>query len=107
MLQPSVLGNNTIVNCSASEDRCLIEKTILKDDTVTLFKRGCTKAEVCTNTCTDPDATIGDIVCDSCCEEDLCNKGEGPKEARKSGTSRIAVMKGLYAIGGFLAWFLL
>ena len=80
---------------------------ILEDDTVTLFKRGCAKAEVCTNKCTDPDAAVRDILCDSCCEEDLCNNGEGPKPDRKSGTSRITVMKGLCAIWVFLAWFLL
>lgn len=103
----SELGKNAIVNCSKSQNRCQITKTIQDNNKVTLFKRECSKEEDCTDDCTDPDEQIQDVICNSCCKEDLCNKGEGPEAAKKSGTSRIAVMMGLYTIAGFLSWFLL
>lgn len=103
----SELGKNAIVNCSKSQNRCQITKTIQDNNKVTLFKRECSKEEDCSNGCTDPDEQIQDVICNSCCSVDLCNKGEGPEAAKKSGTSRIAVMMGLYTIAGFLSWFLL
>lgn len=103
----SELGKNAIVNCSESQNWCKITKTIQDNNKVTLFKRECSKEEDCSDDCTDPDEQIQDVICNSCCNEDLCNKGEGPEAAKKSGTSRIAVMMGLYTIAGFLSWFLL
>ncbi len=126
----SSLGNNTIKNCTSGDNRCIITKTV-KMDSVTQFRRDCGKQEGCTNKCTDPDAE-GTVICDSCCEEDLCNKDSGPEPAtpdpatpaattipattdpttqvtaaKKSGTSRIVMTRGLYALGGFLMWFVL
>ncbi|KAJ7373440.1 Ly6 PLAUR domain-containing protein [Desmophyllum pertusum] len=102
----SSLGNNTPVNCSAGEERCQIVKTILKDSSVTLFKRMCAKEEDCTNKCSDADAE-GRVICNTCCDKDMCNKGVGPKAAEQSGTSRITVMRAMYTLGGFLVWFFL
>lgn len=103
----SELGNNTIKNCSESSNRCQIRKVIQANNKVTLFKRECAEEENCFDGCTDPDEEKQDVVCESCCDEDLCNKGEGPEEAKKSGTSRIAVMMGIYTVAGFLSWLFL
>lgn len=104
----SELGENTIVNCSEGQNRCMITKMTQDNNEVKLFKRECAKEGDCSNSCTDPDEQMKDVVCDSCCEEDLCNKGEGPvpEAAKKSGASRIAVIRGLYTIAGSLLWFL-
>ena len=72
---------------------------------MTQFRRDCGKDEGCKNECTvDGD---GMNVCKSCCEEDLCNTGAGPKAAEQSGTSRITMTGGLSTLGGLLLWFLL
>lgn len=86
----------------------MITKMTQDNNEVTLFKRECVKEGDCSNSCTDPDEQMKDVVCDSCCEEDLCNKGEGPvpEAAKKSGASRIAVIRGLCTIAGSLSWFL-
>ena len=97
------IGNNKIVNCSSGQDRCTIVKAILKDRTVTTFRRDCTTAGKCSEKCSSPDSK-GSVVCRSCCEEDLCNKGEGPKASELSGTSRITITRGLYMLGAFLMW---
>ncbi|KAL9965137.1 hypothetical protein ACROYT_G028893 [Oculina patagonica] len=104
-ISSSSLGNNQIENCTSDNTRCIITKTV-KKDSVTQFRRDCGKEEGCTNKCTDPDAE-GTVICKSCCEEDLCNKGIGPKPAELSGTSRIMMIRSLYALGGFLMWLLL
>ena len=72
---------------------------------MTYFRRDCGDDQGCTNKCIADDE--GKNVCTSCCEEDLCNKGDGPKAAEQSGTSRITMMRGLSALGGFLLWCLL
>lgn len=99
------LGNNTVQNCSAEENSCRIDKIIREDKKITLFKRQCAKAEDCTNKCSKPDGTIGDIICDLCCEGNLCNKGQGPTP--ESGALRVAVMNGFCTIGVFFVWFIL
>ena len=102
---PPELGNNTKINCSAGEDHCQITKRFTKEKSVDLFTRKCAEGK-CTNDCSKP-AENGKIICDICCEEDLCNEGEGPKEAsQKSGTSRIQMMRGLSLVGLLLRWFL-
>ena len=104
-ISTSSLGNNSKVNCSGSDSRCIITKTILKDNSVKQFRRDCRTDEDCTNKCiADGD---GVNVCHLCCDEDLCNKGNGPKAAEQSGTSRITMTRGLSALGGFLLWCLL
>ena len=81
-------------------------KRFTKEKSVDLFKRKCAKENKCTNDCSKPDDN-GVIICDICCQEDLCNEGEGPKEAsQKSGTSRIQMMRGLSLVGLLLRWFL-
>lgn len=66
----------------------MITKMTQDNNEVTLFKRECAKEGDCSNSCTDPDEQMKDVVCDSCCEEDLCNKGEGPvPEAAKNARS--------------------
>ena len=105
-LPKSGLGNNTVVSCSSGEDRCIIVKTFRKDGTVTTFRRSCSTVGSCSNNCASPDPE-GTAVCDSCCEDDLCNKGEGPKASEVSGTSRLTITMGLFMSGGFLVWFLL
>ena len=90
------------VNCDSGNNSCIITKTIQKDNSVTQFRRDCGKDEGCTNKCTaDAD---GVNVCKSCCKENLCNKGDGPKAAAQSGTSRITITRGLSALGSFLLW---
>ena len=101
----SGLGHNAIKNCSANENSCRIDKIVQQDKKITFFKRKCAKAEDCTNKCSDPDGTNGDIICDMCCEENLCNKGEGP--TAESGALKIAVMSSCYTIGVFFVWFFL
>lgn len=98
----SSLGNNSIVNCSSGKNRCIITKTIQKDNSVTQFLRDCGKDEGCKNECTADSEGVN--VCKSCCKDDLCNKGDGPKAAEQSGTSRIAMTRGLSALGSFLLW---
>jgi len=98
---PSALGNNKEVNCSSEEDRCAITKTIQKNGTVTTFNRLCAKSSNCMTKCSSPNAE-GTVICGSCCEEDFCNKGEGPKSDVQSGASRITMARGLYMIGGIL-----
>ena len=102
---PSRLGQNAIKNCSVKENACRIDKVVQQDKNITFFKRECAKAEDCTNSCSDPDGTNGKIICDMCCEENLCNKGEGP--TAESGAFKIAVMSSCYTIGVFFVWFLL
>ena len=102
---PSRLGQNAIKNCSVKENACRIDKVVKQDKKITFFKRKCAKAEDCTNKCSDPDGTNGDIICDMCCEENLCNKGEGP--TAESGALKIAVMSSCYTIGVFFVWFFL
>ena len=86
------------------------------DSSVTQFRRDCArKDEDCTYRCTADERGVN--VCNSCCEEDLCNKGDGPKgdgpkgdgpkTEEQSGTSRITMTRGLSALGGFLLWCLL
>ena len=101
----SGLGHNAIKNCSANENSCRIDKIVQQDKKITFFKRKCAKAEDCTNKCSDPDGTNGDIICDMCCEENLCNKGEGP--TAESGALKIAVMSSCYTIGVLFVWFFL
>ena len=98
---PSALGNNKEVNCSSEQDRCAITKTIQKDGTVTTFSRLCVKSSECRTKCSSPDAD-GTVICKSCCEEDFCNKGEGPKSDIQSGAFMITMARGLYMIGGIL-----
>ena len=105
-LPKSGLGYNTVVNCSSGEDRCTIVKTFRKDATVTTFRRSCSAVGSCSNKCASPDSD-GTAVCYSCCEDDLCNKGEGPKASEVSGTSRLTITMGLFMSGGFLVWLLL
>ena len=102
-LPSSGLGNNMVVSCSSDKNRCTIVKTILNDGSVTTFRRGCVKE--CSEKCTKPDA-VGTVICESCCEEDLCNKGKGPTPAELSGASRLTLMRGLYVFGAFLVCFL-
>lgn len=97
----SSLGNNRVTTCSALEDSCAIVKTIRKDGSVTTFRRGCMMAKTCKKGCAEPTAD-GEAVCGSCCEEDLCNKGEGPKASELSGTSRITIIRGQCMLGSFL-----
>ena len=103
----SGLGNNMVRNCSDIENRCTIVKTILKDGSVTTFRRSCVVdgRDQCPETeCTEP--ADGQVVCKSCCEENLCNKGKGPTPAELSGASSLTLMRGLYMFGAFLVCFL-
>lgn len=101
----SELGNNTKVNCSAVKDRCLIQKRI-KGKSIDMFKRKCVKESDCTNNCSPPNEA-GVRICDSCCDKDLCNTGEGPTGApQTSGSSGIHMILGLSLVGPLLIWFL-
>ena len=105
-LPTSSLGNNEIVNCTDADYRCAIVKTILKDGSVTTFRRSCSATEACLSKCSDPDSE-GKVVCGSCCDEDLCNKGEGPKASELSGASTIITIRALFMLGYFLTVWLL
>lgn len=104
-LPSSGLGNNAVVNCSSDENHCTIVKTIFKDGSVATFRRSCAVDGQCPKTeCTGP--ADGQVVCKSCCEKNLCNKGKGPTPAELSGASSLTLMRGVYVSGAFLACFL-
>ena len=73
---------------------------------MTTFRRSCSAAGSFMNKCASPDSQ-GTAVCNSCCKDNLSNKGEGPKASELSGTSRLTISRGLFMSGGFLVWFLL
>ena len=89
---------------------------------MTTFRRACVAERECPEKkCSKPDER-GTVVCKSCCEKDLCNKGEGPTpptrspisspaieaigQTTQSGSSKFPLIKGLYMFGAFLACFL-